>query len=155
MPESNGEVWNKRIPSEIPGNAEIPHHVIEAVAVLNNIRHSDNASHRFMPDATNAAIDRALEAVGMPDVYYHKSDGIPKRESIDRSWLVESRIDGKFDGWFAAPAFGVGGWNTSDPNEAKRYTQSEAEAVAHALTYFHAPFNYSNWIATEHMWVES
>lgn len=66
-------------------------------------------------------------------------------------WFVESVVNGKFDGWFAAPQFGYGGWLTNDPNAAKKYTEAEARAVAHALTYFHAPFNYSNWVATEHL----
>lgn len=70
------------------------------------------------------------------------------------SWLVESIVNGKFDGWFTAPELGHSGWLTEDPNVAKKYTQAEARAVAHALTYFHSPFNYSNWIATEHRWMD-
>jgi len=68
-------------------------------------------------------------------------------------WFVESVIDGKFDGWFAAPPAGTGGWLTTDPARAHQYTEAEARAVAAALTYFGAPFRWSNWIATEHIFM--
>lgn len=69
-------------------------------------------------------------------------------------WLVESRVNGKHDGYFTAPDIGMGGWWTADPKQAMAYSFEAAKAVAHALTYFHAPFNYSNWIATEHVFLE-
>jgi hypothetical protein len=65
-------------------------------------------------------------------------------------WFVECRVNGNFDGWYAAPPDGEGGWLTEDPNKAHKYTEAEARAVAQALHYFHCPFRYSNWIATEH-----
>jgi hypothetical protein len=68
-------------------------------------------------------------------------------------WFVESRIDGKFDGWFTAVPKGTGGWLTSNPLQAKGYTEAEARAVAQALDYFPAPFTFSHWIATEHVFL--
>ncbi len=95
---------------------------------------------------------------------YDYPDDTPTREEMEQAdadrqpppethWFVESVIDGKFDGWFAAPKYGYGGWLTDDPTAAKKYTEAEARAVAHALTYFHSPFRYSNWVATEHSWM--
>jgi hypothetical protein len=53
-----------------------------AVALLNNARHADNASRRFVPDTTNAAIDAALKAVKMPDSYFFFSEELSaERES--------------------------------------------------------------------------
>lgn len=69
-------------------------------------------------------------------------------------WFVESRVNGEFDGWFAAPPKGVGGWRTDDPLKAKQYTEAEAKAVASALDYFPTPFTFSHWIATEHEFME-
>jgi hypothetical protein len=69
-------------------------------------------------------------------------------------WFVEYRVNEQFDGWFTAPPPGIGGWLTTDPNTAKRYTKIEAEAVAAALSYFNVPFRFSNWIATEHLFIE-
>jgi hypothetical protein len=65
-------------------------------------------------------------------------------------WLVESRPMDKFDGWWTCPQKGMGGWLTANALEAKRYTESEARAVAEALSYFPAPFRWSKWVATEH-----
>src|SRR6185437_17054902 len=45
------------------------------------------------------------------------------------TWFVESVIGGKFDGWWAGPKKGIGGWLTENPHEAKRYTEAEARAV--------------------------
>ena len=68
-------------------------------------------------------------------------------------WFVESRIEGKFGGWWSQPAQGIGGWLTENPNEAKKYTYEEAQAVAIAMNYFPTPFGWSNWVATEHVFV--
>ena len=65
-------------------------------------------------------------------------------------WFVESRINGKSEGWWAMPTKGVGGWLTTDPLKAKRYTKEEAYAVADALNYFPTPFGWSCWLPTEH-----
>lgn len=75
-----------------------------------------------------------------------------KGESV---WFVESVIDGKFDGWWSQPPKGIGGWLTQDPEQAKRYTKTEAEAVAAALSYFPTPFRWSNWVATEHIFMDA
>lgn len=75
--------------------------------------------------------------------------------SEHRCWLVESRVADKFDGWFTAPEKGTGGWLTENPNQAKLYTREEAEAVAQALSYFPAPFKYSKWAATEHVFLSN
>jgi hypothetical protein len=70
-------------------------------------------------------------------------------------WLVESVIDGKSEGWWAQPPKGIGGWLTEDPRLARRYTKSEAECVAAALSYFPTPFRWSNWVATEHVSIDA
>lgn len=72
------------------------------------------------------------------------------RRSRKACWFVEAIMDGNGEGWYTAPKEGVGGWITTNPLEAKRYTRSEAIAVAQALSYFHVPFRWSKWRATEH-----
>ena len=66
-------------------------------------------------------------------------------------WFVESVTCGKFEGWWAGPPRGEGGWLTTDPLKAQQYTQAEAVAVAEALSYFPSPFRWSAWVATEHI----
>jgi hypothetical protein len=80
---------------------------------------------------------------------------LPDAANNSGCWFVESVFSGKYEGWYAAPPNGVGGWLTTDPLKAKRYTEAEARAVAQALTYFHAPHRWSNWVATEHVFAES
>ena len=71
----------------------------------------------------------------------------------DVCWFVESRPNQEFEGWWAGPAKGEGGWLTTDPLKAKRYTEAEAKAVAEAMSYFPSPFRWSAWVATEHVFV--
>jgi hypothetical protein len=70
------------------------------------------------------------------------------------TWFVESRGTQGFEGWYTAPEKEIGRWITTDPHKAKRYTEAEARAVAQALTYFHNPFRWSEWIATEHIFMD-
>jgi hypothetical protein len=70
-------------------------------------------------------------------------------------WLVESRPSGTFEGWWSDPPKGEGGWLTTDPNKARRYTEPEARAVAIALSYFPSPFRWSIWMPTEHVFLSS
>jgi len=68
-------------------------------------------------------------------------------------WFVECVMDGVSQGWWTAPPPDQGPWLTTDPLEAKRYnTKAEAEGVAHALSYFR--LRWSNWIATEHLFMD-
>jgi hypothetical protein len=53
-------------------------------------------------------------------------------------------------GWWTQPEPGIGRWETNDPNEAKKYTKSEAVAVAKCLTTVKFPGR-DIWIATEHL----
>ena len=64
-------------------------------------------------------------------------------------WLVESRPNDKFEGWWGGPPKGTGGWLVMDVGNAKQYTEVEAKAVAEALSYFPSPFRWSRWVATE------
>jgi hypothetical protein len=70
-------------------------------------------------------------------------------------WLVECAPLGVFEGWWTMPKRGMGGWITTDPNQAKKYTESEARAVAEALSYFPTPFRWSEWKAAEHIFVDN
>ena len=70
-------------------------------------------------------------------------------------WFVESVPLGNFEGWWAGPPKGEGGWLTTDPLKAKQYTKAEAVAVAEAMSYFPTPFRWSAWIATEHVFMTS
>jgi len=78
----------------------------------------------------------------------------PFNDAPASAWFVESVIDGKFEGWWTAPPKDQSGWLTTDPLKAKRYTKPEAEAVAAALNYFPKPLRWSNWIATEHLFMD-
>jgi hypothetical protein len=66
-------------------------------------------------------------------------------------WLVELFHEGKSEGYWTGPTKDRGGWRTDNAWAAKQYTESEAKAVAAALDYFHAPFRWSHWVATEHI----
>lgn len=117
----------------------------------------DFSSNGPTPTAAIAAAEKKGEAMSMHstardygvDLYEHESEP----SESERCWFVESCYGGKCEGWFTAPPLGVGGWLTENPLEAKRYTRAEAEAVARALTYFHSPFTWSEWKATEHVFV--
>jgi hypothetical protein len=66
-------------------------------------------------------------------------------------WLVELFHNDKSEGWWVGPPKGEGGWRTENAWAAKRYTETEAKAVAAALDYFPAPHRWSHWVATEHV----
>jgi hypothetical protein len=77
-----------------------------------------------------------------------------ENQESETVWLVELFHQNKSEGWWAAPPKDCGGWLTHNAWAAKRYTESEAKAVAAALGYFPSPSRWSIWYATEHVFIK-
>lgn len=90
------------------------------------------------------------------EMFEHFAEAYASRSSAPEPdpqsvWLVELFHEGKSDGFWVGPPKDEGGWRTQNAWAAKRYTENEAKAVAAALDYFPAPFRWSHWVATEHI----
>ncbi|HEX3228552.1 MAG TPA: hypothetical protein VHQ95_06270, partial [Pyrinomonadaceae bacterium] len=115
-----------------------------------------------------AALGKLRTLLGISIVSRHEPEPSDPRgvsggqpDTPETCWFVERRVHGDFRGWWTVPPEGmegIGGWETTDPLQARRYTEAEARSVAQVLSHTGWPFHHTDvdaWIATEHMFVST